>query len=324
MMAFRVMVLAMVLYMLTIESTANNRRCDDGCKVSTGGLSCQTCKRGCYGKRCSQRCRHCDSAGCDRETGRCHRCRRGRYGEACHQRCPLCPLNTHCDRLNGTCIKTYQVLGIFGALCMSSNKCPPKCKRPMCLTSDGHCHPGCERGLKGVFCKGRCSSNCLCNTCHNNGVCRHGCTSGFYGQRCEKKCSTRVIAECDRLTGCSSTCREGLCHPDNGSCVHGCIQGWRGSYCSERYFELNCSGGHCDDGGAGGGHEDGKLSRILIILGVVNIIATVMGSIAACCTRKDFRRMVFLKMRKKQVEAAYMKTESPVYLGTAPKEVKLK
>ncbi|XP_046563356.1 multiple epidermal growth factor-like domains protein 10 [Haliotis rubra] len=325
----QVAALAMVLFVLLIESTsANNRHCDDGCMISTLGLSCQTCKRGCYGNRCSQRCRHCDSAGCDRETGICHRCRPGRYGAACRQRCTQCPVKSHCDRLDGTCIKTCKV-GVFGVLC--NHRCPRKCKRSLCRKKNGHCHLGCKPGWKGISCNSECSSNCLHKVCHDNGVCKHGCTSGFYGQLCDKKCSTLVTAECDSFTGCRSTCRQALCHPNNGSCVQGCTPGWRGSLCNERYSDLNCSScsnetckdgyqpgfsSHCDDGGAGGGYENGQLWRILLILGAVTTTA-MMGSIAAYCTRKELRR-------KKQVKVAYMKVESPVYLGTVSKEVKLK
>ncbi|XP_046354063.2 multiple epidermal growth factor-like domains protein 10 isoform X2 [Haliotis rufescens] len=289
--------LAVILLVFMIESaSADKKHCDGGCKISAGGLTCQTCKHGCYGNRCSQRCRHCDSAGCDRQTGRCYRCRSGHYGAECHRRCPSCPTinkgDAHCDRHTGACIKTCSRRQ-FGTLC--NKRCSSTCKHSMCRKQNGHCYLGCKARWKGLYCNETCTNTCVRGVCHNDGVCKHGCISGFYGQLCDRKCPPGLSSGCDRLTGCSPSC-------SNGTCTDG-----------------------CDDVSTAGGDEDDKLNRKLLIVGagIAAITIIIIGLITACCIHKHYR-MVNLKRKKQHGKIAYMGLGSPVYLGAVSREVKLK
>ncbi|XP_071088120.1 multiple epidermal growth factor-like domains protein 10 isoform X2 [Haliotis cracherodii] len=330
-MMYRVQVqsLAVILFVFMIESTsADKKHCDGGCKISAGGLTCQTCKHGCYGNRCSQRCRHCDSAGCDRQTGRCYRCRSGHYGAECHRRCPPCPAinkgDAHCDRHTGACIKTCSRRH-FGTLC--NKRCPSMCKHSMCRKQNGHCYLGCKAGWKGLYCNETCTSKCVRGVCHNDGVCKHGCISGFYGQLCDRKCPPGLSSGCDRLTGCSPSCRRGLCYPNDDN-------GQGGSNCNESCSVLClngfcCSNGTCRDGcddvSTAGGDEDDKHKRNLRIVGagIAAITIIIIGLITARCIHTHYR-MVNLKRKKQHYKIAYMELRSPVYLGAVSREVKLK
>ncbi|XP_062620198.1 receptor-type tyrosine-protein phosphatase epsilon-like isoform X4 [Saccostrea cucullata] len=245
------------------------------CEVEVNGCK----KLGVYGSNCSIKCPYKNCRYCHIETGSCQGCKPGyqghrctlpcspfSYGEACKEKCGNCSGSSACHHISGNC-KDGCGVGVYGDKCKTTcpfgwhgKNCSDKCSNcDRCDRFTGRCTSPCHVGWKGQFCTDACDEGMFgrdcaekCGAClgykqcnHINGSCIQGCDAGYKGELCENKCLQGTYGKnCEDK--CSINCGiPDTCNWINGSCTGGCKPGWEppqcNTRCTKKKYGINCS-----------------------------------------------------------------------------------
>ena len=231
--------------------------CKNNCtKGFFSDLQCTQCQNGYYPKDegCTQECsENCDNKlSCSQIDGSCS-CKKGYWGKTCTEVC-----NELCKR--GECTPSGECQECIDGYYKENYNCkicPTNCNT--CLDAD-KCTT-CKDGKYGTDkCDRNCSSHCEGRTCEIDGKCN--CDSKFYGETCDLECKGCSVNGCEDKTGicvdhfcldsfydprmcnetCSEKCVDKKCDIFTGQCIS-CENNKWGPYCN-----YTCSPDCKDDG----------------------------------------------------------------------------